>query len=119
MSAGKAYFTLEQGVDCPVVVTWYTDETETTPVDLTNYTARMQARLTHADTATLFDITSGASEITLGGTAGTIAFPGLTATLTAAMTFDTGVYDLEVIDSGGLVTRLIQGDIVLTKETTR
>ena len=44
--------------------------------------------------------------------------PLLSATDTSNLTFDTAVYDIE-IEKGGLVTRLLQGKIKLSKEVTR
>ena len=38
---------------------------------------------------------------------------------TTAMSFNTAVYDIEIQDAAGVVTRLLQGKIKLSKEVTR
>ena len=90
-------------------------------VNLTNYTARLQVRAS-VDAATfLLELTTtlvDGSGIVLGGAAGTIELVA-TAAQTAAYTWDDGVYDLEVIDSTGFVTRLLQGPAKAWHEVTR
>lgn len=92
--------------------------------DFTGYTARMMARTDYtASTATL-SLTTGGSGITLGGTAGTITL-GQTAAQTASLGSALAnaqaqlVYDLEVVSSGTVVTRLLQGVITVYPEVTR
>ena len=69
IAPGLLNLTFSQGATWKLAMT-YTDA-EGTPVDLTNYTARMQARTSYdAGTATL-SLTNGTG-IALGGTAGTI-----------------------------------------------
>jgi len=87
-------------------------------VNLTGYTARMQARPNHKSTTVVLDLTTANSKITLGGTTGTITL-NLTATETSAITQTTLVHDLELVSAGGEVTRLVEGQIVLTPEVTR
>jgi hypothetical protein len=94
------------------VLTYYT------PVDLTGYTARMQVRASAAATAVLLDLTTENGGITLGGTDGTITCTS-SATQTAALTFGTGVYDLELVDGSGVVTRLAEGSVCVSREVTR
>ena len=95
-----------------------------TAVNLTGYTARMMARSDYtASTATL-SLTTGGSGITLGGTAGTITL-GQTAAQTASLGSALAnaqtqlVYDLELVSSGTVVTRLVQGVITVYPEVTR
>jgi len=88
-----------------------------TPVDLTGYTARMQIRERLEDSTTIAELTTENSKIVLGGVAGTIQLL-LTDTETSAITTN-GVYDLELISGGGVVTRLMQGKTILSKEVTR
>ena len=87
------------------------------PVDLTGYTARMHIRATLESTTALVTLTTENAGITLGGAAGTI-IPLILATATDDLTFDTAVYDLELI-SGTTVTRLLSGNVTLSKEVTR
>ena len=76
----------------------------------------MQVRTSADSTATVFSLTNGTG-ITLGGTAGTIAVAiGATAMGSAAP--GQYVYDLE-LNSGGTITRLIQGTFQIQAEVTR
>lgn len=86
-------------------------------VDLTGYTARMQIRLNKSASATIIELTTENGRIVIDGTNGLI-----TATLvssdTAALDFNRGVYDLEII-TGSTVERLLEGNVTLSKEVTR
>lgn len=107
-------FTIYQGATFSRVITWK-DESETL-VNLTGYTARMQIRQ-RIGGDTLIALTTENSRIALGGTAGTITL-NVSATDTAALTMD-GVYDLELVSAAGVVTRLLQGSVTLSKEVTK
>ena len=88
------------------------------PIDLTNYTAKMQIRTIPSATGTIMDVSSTATTLNITGTAGKITL-NLPATDTAAMTFNNAVFDLEVTATTAQVTRLIQGCVILDKEVTR
>lgn len=88
------------------------------PVDLTGYTARMQLRASAAADAVLLDLTTENGGITLGATDGTITCTA-SAAQTAALAFSTAVYDLELVDGDGAVTRLAEGSVTLSREVTR
>lgn len=88
------------------------------PVNLTGFTARMQIRETVESTTILHTMTTENGGITLGGTVGTIALL-ISATDTAAFTFDSAVYDLEIISAGGVVTEVMSGTVTLGDEVTR
>ena len=107
---------IEQGADFFLDLT-YKDDTGA-PVDLTGYSARMQIREEISSPTALVSISSASGEITLGGITGTISIH-IPATTTAALSFNTGKYDLELEDSAGVVTRLIQGSVTLSPEVTR
>jgi hypothetical protein len=90
------------------------------PVDLTGYYARMQIRekldsveiideLTSLGTTTGITIDTANCKITLN----------ISATDTAAYTFSSAVYSLELVSSTGVVTPLLNGVITLVKEITR
>ncbi len=87
-------------------------------VNLTGYTARMQIRQSVRNPEILLTLTTENSGITLGGAAGTIDLL-LSNTQTAAITARAGVYDLELIDNTGVVTRLLQGAVEFSAEVTR
>jgi hypothetical protein len=85
-------------------------------VDLTGYTAAMQVRVTPSSTTAVLNLESGV-EITLGGTAGTIAVE-VSATVMAAVVAGAYQYDFD-LSSGGQVTRLIRGRFTVEAEVTR
>jgi hypothetical protein len=93
------------------------DPSEYEPYILTNHTARMQVRRTIESTTPLITLTTENGGITLNGAEGFINL-SITAADTAALT-SSGVYDLEIISSGGLVSRVIQGTFTLSLEVTR
>jgi tRNA threonylcarbamoyladenosine modification (KEOPS) complex Pcc1 subunit len=85
---------------------------------LTNHTARMQVRRTVlTDGDPLISLTTENGRISINGAAGLIAL-SISAADTAALT-SSGVYDLEIISSTGLVSRVIQGTFTLSLEVTR
>lgn len=86
--------------------------------DLASYTARMQVRATEASTTTLLSLTTENAGIALDDTAKTITLT-ITATATAALTFTEGVYDLELVSGGGVVTKILHGAVTVTQEVTR
>jgi len=115
MQPGSLDFLMPKGSTFSRTLTW---KISGSAVDLTNYTARMQARTSHVSTTTVLDLTTANSKIVLGGTAGTITLT-LSAADTAAITQSSLAYDLELVSAGGVVTRLVEGQIVLTPEVTR
>ena len=107
---------INQGATYELTVTW--KDSAGTAINLTGYSARMQVRETYSSASTIVSLTNG-SGITLGGAAGTIAIL-ISATTTAALTAPfSGVYDLELVSAGGVVTRLLQGAATVTPEVTR
>lgn len=116
MAAAEYNFSIEEGATFSKVITYYNSSGAL--VDLTSYTAAMMAKVNIDDTTPVIN-SSGESAnltITLGGAAGTITL-AMTATQTAALTFRTAHYDLELTLSG-TVTRLLKGIITLDKEVT-
>jgi hypothetical protein len=88
------------------------------PVDLTGFTARMQIREKLTSDAVIVELTTANNKIIIDNTLKTISFV-LTAQETAALTFSTAVYSLELVSSGGEVSQLLTGTISLIKEVTR
>lgn len=111
-------FTVEQGTTFTRSYTWWTGATETTAKDLSNHTARMQIRSTVASDVVILSLTNLAGITLLGAVANNITIT-MTDAQTAAFTFTTAVYDLEIISATGIVTRLAKGNITLDKEVTR
>ena len=112
--AGSYNFTIEQGATFNLLMTWKIDNV---PVNLTGYTARLQARIDVDETETILSLTTGAG-ITLGGAAGTITLDQ-SAAQTAVIPAGTYIYDLEMVAGTGTVTRLVQGELIVSPEVTR
>jgi len=106
-----------QGATLSDVTTWKAG-TPAVAVDLTGCTARMQARAKITDAETLLSLTTENGGIALGGAAGTVAI-NMTATATAALTWKSAVYDLEIVFSDTTVRRLLAGSISVSPEVTR
>ena len=109
-------FAIELGATLLREIVWADSESD--PIDLTGYTARMQIRRSVNNPAVLADMTTENGGITLGTTDGKIALE-LTAEHTSEISAKAGVYDLELIDGDGFVTRLLQGEVEFSPETTR
>lgn len=116
MAADVHNFTIEQGVTLEKSIVWSDDEQE--PIDLTGFTARMQVRSTITAPTTLVELTTENDGITLGGVTGEILLTQ-EADDTAAYSWVTGVYDLELVSAAGKVTRLLKGTITVDPEVTR
>lgn len=112
MAAGTKNLTIEQGATFPMVITYKLKSTGQ-PIDLTGYAARLQIRKTVDSPTVLLDLMP-----TLGGASGTIDC-SLTAAQTTALTFDSGVYDVTLTSPVGVVKRLLQGTVTLSKGVTR
>jgi predicted MFS family arabinose efflux permease len=115
MAAGTLDFTIEQGATFNLLLTWKIDGT---PVNITNWTARLAARVDVEDSEVILSLATSNGGITLGGAAGTISLDQ-TATQTALLPGGTYVYDLELISAVGAVTRLVQGELDISPEVTR
>jgi len=112
--AGSYDFTIEQGATFNLLMTWKIDNIA---VNLSGYTARLQARIDVDEVDTILSLTTG-SGITLGGAAGTITLDQ-SASQTAVLPKGEYVYDLELQSSSGVVTRLLQGELNISAEVTR
>lgn len=89
-----------------------------TPVDLTGYHARMEIKDRVGGTIllTLTDQTPD-FRIVLDNAAHTITL-NINAVDTAALAWQSGVYDLEMISPAGRVTRIFSGKITVNREVT-
>lgn len=125
MAAGKYSFVIEQGATFQRELQ-YTDANGS-PIDLTNYSARMQVRPSPGSTTLYLTLSSSftpdGSGINLNGLSGnyptTSGSIGITisAYSSSLLSFDEGSYDLELY-SGSYVTRLLEGKVQLSKEVT-
>ena len=85
--------------------------------NLTGYTARMQVRRTIESSSSMISLTTENDGIEIDGDNG-----GVTVRMTAEQTSSissSGVYDIELIDNSGNVSRMLQGEFKLSLEVTR
>jgi hypothetical protein len=115
MVPGKYNIVCPQGSTLSQQLTYSIDDVD---VNLTGYSARMQVREKHTSTSTVLSLTNSNGGIVLGGVAGTINIV-VTATQSSELTAKEYVYDLELVSSGNIVTRLIEGKFIVTPEVTR
>jgi hypothetical protein len=108
-------FNIDQGTTFNRRVTLTVSASDTTPINITGFTARMMIKRKKSDATAVMSLTSS-DGITITGSSGRIDI-ALTATQTALLS-GTYVYDLELI-TGSEVTRLFQGSITVDSEVTR
>lgn len=119
MPAHKFPLKIDQGATYDKVLTWKTGtKAVAVPVDLTDCTARAQIREEIDSSAVLLELTTENGRIQLGGPAGTIRIL-IDAITTAAISWESGVYDLEVVFPSGHVDRRLAGNVSVSKEVTR
>ena len=128
MAAGKYTITIEQGATTDFEVQW--KDSTGSPVDLTNYQARMQIRSDYGGTLYATLSSSRASDgtgLNMSGSNGTKPPTSgsvgvfISAASSSAFTFSEGRYDLEMVSGSGAneyVTRLLEGKVKLSKNIT-
>lgn len=125
MSAGKYNITIEQGATYTVEIQY--KDSNSSPIDLTGYSGRMQIRPSIGSPTAYLCLSSSlqadGTGLNFSGSSGinppasgTIGIY-ISAVSSSALTFDEGVYDLEIA-SGSFVARLLQGNVKLSKEVT-
>ena len=90
-----------------------------TPVPLTGYVAQMQIRESLDSTTVIHQMTSAAGGGIQINTSDSTIFLTIPAATTAAFTFDSAVYSLELTNSSGVVTPFLAGNLTLVREVTR
>lgn len=134
MAAGIYNFTIEQGTTFQR--TFKYKDANGNPLDLKNHSIRMQIRTDLADNSgTLLNEFGSGSQFSLQGSGGLFIVSSsvegqsasvldqftlfISTSTTQAMSFGSAVYDIEIEDTGSIVTRLLQGKIKISKEVTR
>lgn len=84
---------------------------------LTGYSAKLQVRETVDSLTTLMEASTAGGTITINGPAGIVSIL-VPATTTETMTWNVGVYDLEVFTTTANVIRLLEGYATLSLEVT-
>jgi len=120
--ANQYNIVVEQGSTFTLSITY--KDSGGDPIDLSNFSARMDIRQDYASETALVALTSAAggsgdtSGIFLGGVLGTIVVVIANATTTGLTAPSTNVYDLELRDSAGAVTRILEGKATVSPNAT-
>lgn len=126
MAAGRYSFVIEQGSTLNLELQYR--DSNGNPIDLTDYSGRMQIRPS-AGASTLYitlssSLQSDGTGLNFSGsngstppTSGSIGIY-ISAVSSSALTFDTALYDLEIY-SGSYASRILEGQVKLSKEVTR
>jgi hypothetical protein len=115
--AGIYNMIIEQGATYTLDITQ--TEEDGTPVDITGAVVRLGIKDQTTDTVFIKYLDSAL----VGGITITDAPAGkfsilISAVDTAAMTFNRGVYDLEILYTNGYVSKLLKGRVLVSKEVT-
>ena len=113
MPAANYDILIEQGATYRQKIVW--KDSDGVAINLSTYSGRMQVRQLNTE-AVLLNLTEG-SGITLGADGSIEIFAS--ATQTSALPIALAKHDLELEDSTGIVTRLMQGDVTISAEVTR
>ena len=116
MAAGIYNFTIEQGAT--FTRTFKYKDSEGNPIDLVSgdgFNARMEIKDKIGGNTISFFSTNGTG---LSITNTNFITLTIDATTTSTYRFTNAVYDLEIVSPTGVVTRLLQGKIKLSKEVT-
>ena len=116
MAAAKYDFTIEQGATTTKPFVWKSGDG--VPVDISGYDVRMQVRRSVSSSDVLLAADTGNGRFQVDGPNGKFTLV-LSAADTSAITWTTGVYDIELEDGDGVVTRLLMGTVTVSKGVTR
>ena len=128
MASGRYSFTIEQGSTLNFELQY--KNSSGSAINLSGYSGKMQIKSNYADNSPTIYLTlssslqadgtglnfsgSNGSTPTASGSIGVF----ISAATSSLLTFDTALYDLE-ITSGSIVTRILEGQVKLSKEVTR
>ena len=125
MAAGRYNIVIEQGATYQIELQY--KDSNNTPINLSGYSGRMQIRPSIGSPTSYLYLSSSlqpdGTGLNFSGSNGTTPPASgsigvfISATTSSLLTFTNGVYDLE-IQSGSIVTRLLQGNVQLSKEVT-
>lgn len=125
MAAGRYNIVIEQGATYQIELQY--KDSNNIPIDLSEYSGRMQIRPSIGSPTSYLYLSSSlqpdGTGLNFSGSNGTTPPASgsigifISAISSSLFTFTTGVYDLE-IQSGSIVTRLLQGNVQVSKEVT-
>jgi hypothetical protein len=116
--AGLYNVTIDQGADWFLDVTY--EDPSGTPINMQGYTAALQLRSLPSSASAALTLTTANGGITITGNTGLVSIHA-TSEQTGAIDEGDYVYDLDVTSPapGSVVTRLIQGQAVVSAQVTR
>lgn len=88
------------------------------PLNLTGYTARMQLRSSYTATTFALELTTANNRIVITPLEGKLTLT-LDAATTATLPAQRYVYDIELVSASGFVSRIVQGECIVSPEVTR
>jgi hypothetical protein len=115
MSAGIYNDTIDQGATYTLVIV-YKDENNV-PINLSGYSAYMQLRENFDSATADLTLSTANGAIVITAAQGKLTITA-TATQTGALSAESYLYDLELVN-GPVVTRLLQGQMTVNSEVTR
>ena len=117
MAAGFHHFIIEQGATFQQVLTL--KDSSGTLINLTGFTSgEMDLRANPESDTAIVTLTTANGGITLGGSAGTVTLL-ISATNTANLTAQDGVYVLEITSGTGVVSRLLERSFSIRRNISR
>jgi hypothetical protein len=129
MAAGKYSFVIEQGSTVDFEITY--NDSNSNPVDLTDYQARMHIRPTYGSSTIYMTLSSSlgpcGTGLNMSGSGGTKPPTSgsigiyISAVSSSQLSFSEALYDLEIASGSGnctTVTRILEGKIRLSKNIT-
>jgi hypothetical protein len=126
MAAGRYSFIIEEGATLNLQIDW--SDANGNPINLTDYHARMQIRPTVESDVVILSLSSSFSGdgtgISLNGANGDLPLSSgslaiqIAASASEGLNFTDAYYDLELV-KGGVVVRLLEGRVKLSKNVTR
>jgi hypothetical protein len=133
MAAGKYNFTIEQGTTVDFAINY--KDSESNPIDISGYQARMQVRPEKGSSILYLTLSSSLDStytgLNLSGSGGSSAATPpssgsigiyISAVSSSMLDFEKAFYDLELVYGSGntaTVTRVLEGTITLNKEVTK
>lgn len=107
---------VQQGTDFTHVISLQNNDGS--PLSIFGYTAQMQIRETLTSPSVLLELTTANGRIVNGGANGQLTLT-LSNAITSALVWRSGVYDLELTSPGGIISRIIEGNVTVGLEVTR
>lgn len=116
MISGIYNMTIEQGSTYKLALCW--KNSANNPIDMTNYTAKMQIRSSTGASVKLLEATTSSDEIVIYPLQGSINIT-IGHLQTSQLAPSVAVYDLEVSSPQGEVFKLLKGRVRIEGEVTR